>query len=84
MEFEYLHSFCNQPPGEAPSDPTPHVGTLEHTVGAGGVPSKPTSHVEALEHQEGCPPVPCRKWPRSLPGGGLWPFWSLTGVGGNS
>ena len=41
VEFEYLHSFCNQPPGEAPSDPTPHVGTLKHTWELEGCPPSP-------------------------------------------
>lgn len=34
MEFEHLHSFCNQPPGGVPSDSTSHMGTLEHQEGA--------------------------------------------------
>ena len=50
----------------------------------GGLPSDPTSHAGTLEHQEGAHRSPCRKRPRSFPGGSLWPFWSLTGMGGNS
>ena len=34
MEFEHLHSFCNQPPGGVPFDSTSHMGTLEHQEGA--------------------------------------------------
>lgn len=38
MEFEHLHSFCNQLPGGVPSDPTSHMGALEHQE---GVPTGP-------------------------------------------
>lgn len=38
MESEHLHSFCNQSPGGVPSNPTSHVGTLEHQEGCPPVP----------------------------------------------